>query len=368
MRSARTRPVVLVVDDDATLRETVGLMLEEEFEVLDAPNGVTGIEVALRAPVDAVLLDILMPGPDGIQTLRQLRDARPDLPVVILSAHDSATTAVTAMRLGAADYLTKPCDLGTLLATIRRAIHPAGQFTLQARDGPPFLLALIGGDAGTAATLSATLAGELDVRTYPEPPAAESLAALGRVAIIIVETKQARVDWLARTASLVDRFRATPVLVLLDPRQSVEARFAFGDWCRALERPFHFSALLDLVSAALPRSPVRQPWRDPRLAAVIEAILADYAGFRLRALATRLGVSPWHLSRRFHKGAGLALSGYVTLVRFHAARYLLQHTGDKLETIATSVGFHDASHLSRVFVSLTGRRPGEHRNGAITTR
>jgi len=80
-------------------------------------------------------------------------------------------------------------------------------------------------------------------------------------------------------------------------------------------------------------------------------------------LAAGLGVSPYYLSRWFLKHTGFPVAAYVNLVRVHAARYLLEHSNEKLDTIAAAVGFHDASHLSREFVELIGCRPGEHRAG-----
>jgi transcriptional regulator GlxA family with amidase domain len=118
----------------------------------------------------------------------------------------------------------------------------------------------------------------------------------------------------------------------------------------------------------LPGAPLRQPWRDARLAAVIETIAADCTTFRFRSVAARLGLSPSHLSRRFREAAGRSLTLYLTLVRVHAARHLIEHTDATLETVAARVGFHDASHLSRAMVRWTGRRPGEYRPARLATR
>jgi hypothetical protein len=118
--------------------------------------------------------------------------------------------------------------------------------------------------------------------------------------MIVVNAQGRRVDWLGRAALLVGRFSAAPAALLLDPRNSIDARFAFGERCLALEHPFQLAALLELVCSALPDAPARRPWRDERTAAIINAVAVDYARFRLRPLADRPGVSPYYLSRWFH--------------------------------------------------------------------
>ena len=94
---------------------------------------------------------------------------------------------------------------------------------------------------------------------------------------------------------------------------------------------------------------------------MIDTVCGDYARFQTGRLADRLGVSRRYLSRCFRRHAGVSIGLYVTRVRVHAARHLIAHTGAKFEAVATKVGFHDASHMSRAFLKLTGRRPGEYR-------
>ena len=212
------------------------------------------------------------------------------------------------------------------------------------------------------------LGDEVSVQSYPDPPSAEALLRAGRPVLAVVDTEGRGMDWLGRAALLLDLCASPPAVMLLDTSRSMEARFALGERCFAIERPFRVAALLELVCSMLPRAPVRQPWRDARLAAVIETIAADCTTFRLRPVAARLGLSPSHLSRRFREGAGRSLTLYLTLVRVHGARHLLEHTDANLETVAARVGFHDASHLSRAMVKWTGRRPGECRPARLATR
>jgi transcriptional regulator GlxA family with amidase domain len=161
---------------------------------------------------------------------------------------------------------------------------------------------------------------------------------------------------------MIARFPSTtrPVM-LIDPTSSVEARFVLGQRCLALERPWQLATLLDLVCDALPEAPVRRPWRDQRAAAVIEAVASNYAHFNLNRMADQLGLHPYYLSRWFRRQAGVALTSYLIRVRLHAARHLLEQGDTKMDHLAPEVGFYDASHLSRSFLEVFGRRPGQRR-------
>lgn len=365
MVARSARPVVLVVDDDATVRETFHLLLEDGYEVLEAPNARSALEIARTAPIDLVLLDILMPNVDGLEILPELRTVRPGVPVVIVSGLDRASTAATAMRLGAVNYLTKPFDVDVLLDAVGGALRRRPRPRVAPPRQPFPTLVLIGCSASIVAGLAATLTSEVDVRSYRDPPAVEALAEDGAPAMIVVNAQGRRLDWLGRAALLVECCSTTPIVLLLDTRNALDARFAFGQRCLALEHPFQLAGLLELVCSALPEAPARRPWRDKRTAAVIDAVAADYARFRLPSLADRLGVSPYYLSRCFHQRVGVSLTSYLTRVRVHAARQFLEQNSMKLDTIALAVGFHDASHLSRAFVRVLGHRPGQHRSGPL---
>lgn len=119
-------PVVLVVDDDATIRRLLQITLETEgFEVTTAGDGVEGLRMAQEDPrPDLVLLDIMMPGMDGLQVCHTLKsdDATKDTPVVLLSAKAQSHDIELGMRVGADDYITKPPDLLDLVARVRQLL------------------------------------------------------------------------------------------------------------------------------------------------------------------------------------------------------------------------------------------------------
>ena len=117
------RPVVLVVDDDEGLRESCRLILEEDFDVLDAADGEQALGVLRASEVDVVLLDVRLPGMDGLDVLQQIKALDEQIEVILVTAVKTVRTAVTAMKLGAFDYLTKPFEEDEVLAVVQRALE-----------------------------------------------------------------------------------------------------------------------------------------------------------------------------------------------------------------------------------------------------
>jgi CheY-like chemotaxis protein len=121
--AARKR--VLVVDDEAGVRESIRILLSSEYEVLFAGNGGEALEIVERDRPNLVLLDIIMPGMDGMEVLERIKTTDATLPVVMLTATKTVKTAVAAMKLGAFDYLPKPFDVDELRLIAERATTTA---------------------------------------------------------------------------------------------------------------------------------------------------------------------------------------------------------------------------------------------------
>src|SRR5438105_12830065 len=117
------RPVVLVVDDDPGVRESFRLILEDHYEVVDVPDGPGALDVVRASAVDLVLLDIRLPGMDGIEVLERIKALDEGIEVILVTAVKTVRTAVAAMKLGAFDYLTKPFEDEELLSLVRRAVE-----------------------------------------------------------------------------------------------------------------------------------------------------------------------------------------------------------------------------------------------------
>jgi DNA-binding NtrC family response regulator len=115
---------VLIVDDEPEICKLFSKVLSKEgYEVLTAGRGTEAIEKVQKEEPKVVLLDIKMPGMDGMETLRRLKETSQETSVIIVTAHGSMDSAVEAIKLGAYDYVTKPFDIEKIKILIKRALH-----------------------------------------------------------------------------------------------------------------------------------------------------------------------------------------------------------------------------------------------------
>ena len=115
---------ILIVDDEAGIRDTLAMIFEyEQHSVTTAESGIEGLRIASEsdAPIDCILLDVKMPGMDGLETLEKLKEVRPEVPIIMISGHGNIETAVEATKKGAFDFLEKPPDRQRLLLLVRNA-------------------------------------------------------------------------------------------------------------------------------------------------------------------------------------------------------------------------------------------------------
>jgi DNA-binding response OmpR family regulator len=115
---------VLVIEDDAAIRQGIVDALDfAGYTPLEAPDGKRGFPMALEAECDLILLDLVLPGPDGLEILKAVRAERPTLPVIILTARGEERDRVKGLRLGADDYVVKPFSVKELLARVEAVLR-----------------------------------------------------------------------------------------------------------------------------------------------------------------------------------------------------------------------------------------------------
>jgi DNA-binding NtrC family response regulator len=120
----KTGPRILVVDDEDRFRTNLVKMLTAQgLSVAAVAGGREALELLQRQPFDVALVDIRMPGMDGLETLAHLKKLAPDLEVIMLTGHASISAAMEINRLGGFDYLLKPCPLEDLLLKIEAAFE-----------------------------------------------------------------------------------------------------------------------------------------------------------------------------------------------------------------------------------------------------
>jgi len=117
------KPKVLVIDDESAIRDSLKMILEyEDYQFVGAASGQEGLAAVQRERPDVVLLDIKMPGMDGIEVLKQLHAADETLPIVMISGHGTTSTAVEAVRSGAVDFLDKPLSSERVIVTLQNVL------------------------------------------------------------------------------------------------------------------------------------------------------------------------------------------------------------------------------------------------------
>ncbi|HEY9187594.1 MAG TPA: sigma-54 dependent transcriptional regulator [Ignavibacteria bacterium] len=115
---------ILVIDDEQSIRESISMILEYENYLVElAANGVQGLNLFNEQNFDAVLLDVKMPGLDGIEVLQLLKERNKNIPIIMISGHGTIETAIECTKKGAYDFLEKPLDRDKLLISLRNAIE-----------------------------------------------------------------------------------------------------------------------------------------------------------------------------------------------------------------------------------------------------
>jgi len=117
------QPTVMLVDDEAPFVDAMTKRLSKRnLRILSAPSGHEAMEkLRSEGSVDVVILDVKMPGMDGIETLREIKKTYPLVEVIMLTGHATVETGIEGMKLGAFDYLMKPCDIDQLMMKVQEA-------------------------------------------------------------------------------------------------------------------------------------------------------------------------------------------------------------------------------------------------------
>ena len=117
-----TKEKVLLVDDEQDFLDALSERLQNrDVDVTMASNGSKALELIQDESFDAIILDMMMPGMDGLETLKAIKAARPELQIILLTGHASVDKGIEAMKSGARDFIEKPADITTLMDKIHDA-------------------------------------------------------------------------------------------------------------------------------------------------------------------------------------------------------------------------------------------------------
>jgi DNA-binding NtrC family response regulator len=216
---------VLMVDDEEEFLVTTSRVLRRrDFEVFTAEGGRKALDSLGKEKVDVVVLDMKMPGMDGAEVFNELHFIWPELPVIVLTGHDSLTQAFEMTKRGVFDYVLKPCDIEDLAAKIRKAVD-AGHPGLEGNeeDGEKIRVLLVDDERTFLETMGKVLERRgLQVFTAGEGYAALSLLEKTGVDVVVLDVKMPGMDGL----EVLDRIKAAPVnreVILLTGHPTVDS-------------------------------------------------------------------------------------------------------------------------------------------------
>ena len=285
------RPVVLAVDDDPRVLDAYQAILESRCEVLTAPDGRSALEILHARTVDVVLLDMLMPGMNGLAVLQALKRLGIETNVVMVSGMNDTLSALEALRLGATDYLSKPFDVAHLHRVIRRLTEDDA---LATRDRALPHALIVSDNAGLRAGLAVALRTRGRVDAVADVRAA--LAVLARIRTDVVVTSDETVAAEIRTHA-----PTTPIVL--------------GNTSRA-----DFDALLRaIVEAFAARHADVRGFVGP-LPRVLAYVCAHAGRTSIEAVAATVGLSCARLARLFADQMEMTVTEYVTHVKLEIDR------------------------------------------------
>jgi YesN/AraC family two-component response regulator len=346
------RPIVLAVDDDEAILEWIGTILAK-YAVFTTTNGADALDVVRSQRVDCVLLDLLMPGIDGLQLLAQIKAVDPGLDVILVSGVVRPQAVATAMKRGAFEYLVKPVANEDLLGLVAEAVSR--------RRANVATLLLISADAGVIASIAVILEPHMTVATAL--PRLDTLPDPGRHAplVVVYDAGLATPSAANFVERLRERYSRSKILVLLD---SDIGKLAQPN-ITVIAKPYQLHDVLQHITTLAPG--LRElSVHSSRLGAPLLRLMGFVAKsypkpLRAEDLARAVGYSVHYLGHMARERLGVALMEYLTRFRLEVARHLLTATRLTIDQIAGEAGFSNASHLSRVFLAHLGCRPGDYR-------
>jgi DNA-binding response OmpR family regulator len=336
--------------------------LQTEYSIVEAPDGPTALKLIGSHHIDLILLDVLLPGMTGLEVLSRLRPVRSRPPVVLISGAATVPTAVTGMQLGALDCLVKPFANEELLTRVRGVL--AGRPTRNPVQQANRPVLLVGGDPGVIATLHVAINTRLPVSSaWTLSQASEKIRSQPYGAVVLDDSLPPASSLAFLQASRPLASTSSLIVLASRPEQWPITEAAGPATTLVVPKPYRVNDLLDHLGAVCVLDAARPIRFNSVLGRALDHFRDHFTGtLTLTAVAPAIGVSPGHLAALCRADLDMTPRQFVARVRVEMAKHLLRDTDMKIEAIADVVGFHDASHLSRVFSRYVKLRPGHYRH------
>ena len=114
---------IFAIDDEETIRDGLCMALKDDYNIIPFADAESAMKTIIIDPPDLVLLDIGLPNMNGIEALEEIKQLHPDMPVIMITAYEDISTVISAMKLGAYDYVVKPIHMDSLEVTIKNSLE-----------------------------------------------------------------------------------------------------------------------------------------------------------------------------------------------------------------------------------------------------
>ncbi len=209
---------LLLVDDEVDLLESLTRTLSRRgFAVAQARDGREALRLLGEGAYDAIVLDVKMPGIDGVEVFQRIKLRCPGLPVIMLTGHGSITQAFEASRDGVFEYLTKPCDVERLAEVVRSAVasRPTARPATDEHGGPPVRVLFVDDEVDFLEAMNAALARrKIDVLIATDAANALRLLAENPIDVVVTDVRMPGIDGLELLARLKLLKPLTEVILL----------------------------------------------------------------------------------------------------------------------------------------------------------
>ena len=358
-------PTALIADDEDlsryTLRKMISSLLPELVVSAEAENGREAVELAGRLKPDLVIMDVRMPGLDGLAAAARILAADPAIRIVIASAHDDFAYAQRAVNLRLSGYLLKPLREEDFLAVVGPLVSAA-----KGAETPAGPIGAVGtGNQAPFPALSKQVRKLRDTRVAELEREILRFARSGNEEAAAQAVRDLCASW--KDCADLGEIRERVLDFALHLR-------------RELGSPDPDSSPFDLVSAApdretLERALVDSTRRSTRALAAPPADLlsraraflagSDLSLVTLESTAEALGVSPPHLSRSFRALSGERFLDYLGSLRMEAAKEALSRDEGSVAEIGRRLGYRDPGYFARIFKEKVGVSPGAWRRAIL---
>lgn len=348
---------IVLIDDDRSTLETIGAFFDWNQMGLDlaktADDGVSGLEAILKIKPDIVLIDIKMPGMDGLEVIEETHKNGLDPYFIVMSGYADFKYAQTALRLSVSEYILKPYSPADLKQAFEKAVAELER-RIPDLIMPQYKLPRKGSDV-----LSYPMDKEKAMMSILFTGRKEDLAFALDDFIKQIFSRNDNNDALACVSML---YGAITRLLMerrknlsIDPMEGI--RWQDRDLAKSL-RQFLLSILDETYSIIHAESTI-----NPAVIAAEKYIRIHYKDrLTLDIVAEAVYITPSYLSALFSKSLGTSFVSYVNQVRIERAQELLRNPQIDPNTLAEQVGFSDAKYFCQVFKRITGATPNQYRN------